>query len=395
MAQETFDVVVAGLGATGSAAVAELARRGKTVLGLDRFRPPHDQGSSHGDTRVIREAYFEHPLYVPLVQRAYERWRELEKRRGRPLLETTGALLVGADDGVMIEGARASARQHGLASTELTATEIRRRYPVLHPDSATVGLLEPRAGVLFPEACIRAFLNDAAEGGAELRFAEPLLEWRSTQSAIEIRTDHGWVSAGRLILASGAWIPELVPVLARENAGSKLSGADPHQSATLEVERQVMHWVEPAERQAFQAGVLPVFLFAESDGVVLYGLPDFGGGLKVALHHGGCSTTASSLNREVAKEDVDALRRVLAKRIPTADRQPLRSVVCMYTNTADGHFLIDEHPEHPRMLVASACSGHGFKFASVLGEILADLVVDGETAFDLAPFRLSGRRSSS
>ena len=366
----TADVIVVGLGAMGSATASALARRGVRVLGLDAFRPPHDRGSSHGESRVIRAAYFEHPLYVPLVRRAYELWRELESRSGRKLLIDTGALVVGASGSELVSGARRSAEEHGVPFESLDRAEIRRRHPVFEPAEDAVGLFEPGAGVLFPEASIEAFLGEAATAGAELRFDEPLESWSAESGSVEALTGRGRYSADRLLLAGGAWMPALAPGL------------------PLQVERQVLHWFAPRDPRPFAAGALPVFLIDEPATALWYGIPDLGRGLKVAVHHAGAPITADTLDRVVHAEDVAAVRRLLRARLPAADGPPGRSTVCMYTNTPDGHFLIDEHLDTERVLLLSACSGHGFKFASVLGELAADRLMGAPSALDLTPFRL-------
>jgi sarcosine oxidase len=364
------DVIVAGLGAMGSAAAASLARRGVRVLGLDRFRPPHDRGSSHGESRVIRAAYFEHPLYVPLVRAAFARWRELEARTGRRLLLETGVLMIAEPGSELIAGARRSAEQHGVHCEPLTRAEVEMRYPAIRPAAGTVGLLEPGGGVVLPEACVDAMLGEASAAGADLRFDEPVDRWRATGDAVEVTTGRGRYSAGQLLLAAGAWIPALAPGLA------------------LRVERQVLHWFEPADRRPFLPGAMPVFLFAEASGEVWYGVPDLGRGVKVGLHHQGDAITADTVDRSVHAGDIDAVRSVLRRSMPAADVLPSQSVVCMYTNTPDEHFLIDRHPQAPNVLLVSACSGHGFKFASILGELLADRLTGAPSELDLEPFRL-------
>ena len=367
---KTVDVVIAGLGAMGSATASALARRGVRVLGLDRFHPPHDRGSSHGETRVIRAAYFEHPLYVPLVRAAYDRWHELEARSGRELLVETGVLMVGEPSSELMTGAKRSAEEHGVPHELLAHDEVARRYRGIVPAPGTVGLLEPGGGVLYPELCIASFLDEAASAGAELHYDEPLGAWRAGDETIEVTTARGSYSAGRLLLAAGAWIPGLLPEL------------------PLQVERQVLHFFDPPDPRPFRADALPVFLFEDASGPVWYGVPDLGRGLKVGLHHQGAAITPDTLGRTVRASDIDAVRRLLRERMPAADARPTRSIVCMYTNTPDGHFLIDEHPAAPRVLLASPCSGHGFKFASILGELLADRLTETHSALDLAPFRL-------
>ncbi|MDX1382429.1 MAG: N-methyl-L-tryptophan oxidase [Thermoanaerobaculia bacterium] len=368
----TYDVIVAGLGAMGSATVAELARRGVRVLGIDAHRPPHDRGSSHGETRVIREAYWEDPLYVPLVRRAYDGWRRLERDSGETLLVGTGALLVGREDGTLIPGTLASARRHDLDWESLSPADVRRRWPQLRPDDGCVGILEKRAGTLFPERCIRAFLDRAATLGAELRLGEPIVAWSARDGSVEVETAAAAYAAGSLVLATGAWTPALAPGL------------------PLEVERQVLHWFRPDDAAAFGPDRLPVFHFEEDDGAAWYGLPDFGTGIKAGIHHRGQRTTAEELAREVTEADRDAIRSRTSARIHGVAADPVRSTVCMYTNTPDHHFLVDRHPEHRDCLVVSPCSGHGFKFAGVIGEMAADLVT-GASQQPPEVFRLGDR----
>src|SRR5687768_11885338 len=201
-----YDVTVIGLGAMGSAAVYHLARRGAKVLGLDRFELPHTMGSSHGETRVIREAYFEHPLYVPLVQRAYELWAELERNHGRQLFVQTGGLMIGPSEGIVFGGARRSAEAHSLPHEILTAPEVRRRFPALRPNDSMMAVWEPRAGILFPETCIEAHLRLASETGAQLIFEQPAARWRAEGDGIHVSTSQAEYQSDRLVLTAGAWI---------------------------------------------------------------------------------------------------------------------------------------------------------------------------------------------
>jgi len=368
---KTVDVLVAGLGAMGAAAVSALARRGVRVLGLDRFHPPHDRGSSHGESRVIRAAYFEHPLYVPLVRAAYDRWRALESRSGKRLLVEAGVLLVGEPGSELMVGARSSAEEHGVAYEPLDRADLERRYPMIVPSEGAVGLLEPGGGFLYPEACIDAFLAEAAEADAELHFEEPLLSWRALGDSIEVTTARDRYIAGRLLLATGAWMPALLP------------------GVPLQVERQVLHWfTPPRDASSFRPGALPVFLFEERAGPLWYGVPDIGTGLKVGLHHHGAAITPETVDRAVHDDDVAAVRYLLKRRMPAADNAPNRSIVCMYTNTPDDHFVVDWHPQAASVLLASPCSGHGFKFASILGELFADRLTGAPSALDLEPFRI-------
>lgn len=365
------DVIVIGLGAMGSSAASQLAQRGARVLGLDRFTPPHAFGSSHGQTRIIREAYFEDPLYVPLVQQAYRLWRELEEQSGSRLLQRTGALMIGPADGVLVRGARLSAEQHGLAHELIAADEVVRRFPVLRPEPGMVAVWEPRAGVLFAEACVEAQIAQARAHGAQLRFGERVLGWRADGSGVQVETERGRHHAGRLLITAGAWAPALLPA----------------QVLPVSIERQVFHWFEPlAEAAAFGISRCPVHLWEKAPGRYFYGLPDVGDGVKVGIHHEGAITTAEGVDREVHEHEVTEMRRLVRRFIPAADGPLRASSVCLYTNTPDGHFWIDRHPEHPQVLIASPCSGHGFKFASVLGLALARWLTEGHPGVELGRF---------
>jgi sarcosine oxidase len=366
------DVVVLGLGAMGSAIARSLARRGRRLVGLDRFAPPHRLGSSHGRSRIIREAYYEQPAYVPLVQRSYDLWAELERESGRPLLRLTGGLMAGPADGVLVRGARRSAAAHGLACEDLSVPEIRKRFPAFAPDAGMVGVFEPRAGVLFPEAGIEAALAGAAASGADLRVDEEAQEWRAESGAVHVQTARGSFSAGTLVLAAGAWLPRLVPGL------------------PLTVERQVLHWFEPLrDHRLLAPEVCPIALWEVEGGRIFYTIPDLGDGVKAAIHYGGEVTDAERVRRDVTPEDEAAVRSLLERLVPGAAGRRRESSVCLYTNTPDRHFLIDRHPEHPQVLLVSPCSGHGFKFAPVVGEIVADLVTEGASRFDLRPFSVA------
>lgn len=374
-AADSFDAALVGLGAAGSAAASALARRGARVLGLDRFEPPHERGSSHGETRMIREAYFEAPFYVPLVRRAYEAWRELEARSGRTLLRRTGGIMVGPREGELVSGSLASARRHGLPHEELDAEEIRRRFPALRPAEGAVGVLEPRAGFLFPERCIEAFLAEARGAGALLRTGERVTGWRVDGGGVQVWTERGAYRAGRLLLAAGAWTPALVPEL----------------PVPLAVERAVQFWFEPlgpSEAAELEPDRCPVYACESEEGRIWYGFPLQPRGVKVGFHHGGEATDPEAVRGQVEDAEAEEMRDVLRRHIPGAAGRLREAGPCLYTNTPDRHFLIDFHPDHPEVLVCSACSGHGFKFASALGEILADLLLEGRSEADLSPFRL-------
>lgn len=358
---------VAGLGAMGSMTALELVRRGHRVIGFDRFIPPHDLGSSHGKTRIIREAYFEHPQYVPLVQRAYELWPLLERQCNATLYQPTGGLMIGPPNGTLVAGARRSAVEHRLSFEELSAVETRQRFPEFHLDSAEVALYEPRAGVLFPEKAVEAALELARQAGAELHFSEPVLSWRS-EDRIAIRTGRRSVLVDRLVIAAGAW----------------LKGDLPDLKLPLSVARQPLFWFAP--KPAADLSRLPVFIWEWQPERFFYGFPDLGEGMKAAIHHEG-SATGPDQSRTVQLSESRELASAMETRIPSVG--PVReATTCLYTNTPSGDFLLDRHPRDARVVLASPCSGHGFKFSPAIGEVLADLVEDKKPRFDLSPFGL-------
>jgi sarcosine oxidase len=356
------EVIVAGLGAHGSAAAYALASRGAEVLGFDRFSRGHTLGSSGGLSRIIRLAYYEHPHYVPLLRRAWTLWRELEHASAEALLTETGGLYAGPPDGELVSGALESARAHDLAHEVLDTVALRERYPLFDWLDGWTGIYERQAGWLAPERCIEAQLALAERHGARLRFDEPIERWESANEGVRIFTPSGTYEAGHLVLAAGAWMPQLAPSLATE----------------LSVERNVLFWFEPrADRDAFAQ--LPIYIVEDTDRI-FYGFPyDREHGLKVAGLHFGDPADPDRLDREPSPADEERVRAWLRRRLPLADGARREAKVCMYTNTPDAHFIIDFLPGDSRVVVASACSGHGFKFASVVGEIVADLVLQGST----------------
>jgi sarcosine oxidase len=368
----SWDVIVVGLGAMGSAAAAHLARRGQRVLGLDQFAPAHDRGSSHGRSRIIREAYFEHPSYVPLVRRAYELWADLEETSGRSLLRPTGGVMIGRPDSELVRGSLESARVHRLTHEVLDAAQIRRRFPVFAPDHDMMGVWEPRAGVLVPEACIVAMLDQARRHGADLRHDERVVRWRAWPDRARVETATGRFEAGRLVIAAGPWAPALLADL----------------GLPLTIERQVMAWFQPVDlREAFEPDRCPISIW-QTGRRMFYGVPALdGAGVKIAEHASGNPTTADGVAREVAAGEIGRIRNdFIARYVPAADGDLVSSAVCMYTMTPDAHFVIDRHPDSPAVAIACGFSGHGFKFAPVVGEILADLALRGRTRHDISRF---------
>lgn len=372
-----FDVIVAGLGAMGSAAAWQLAARGARVLGLDRLAPPHVHGSTHGRSRIIREAYYEDPAYVPLVRRALELWEALERESGRALYRRTGGLMLGPARGTLVAGARRSAIEHDLPYEELAAAAVRHRAPAIHAPDDWVGLFESRAGVLDPERCVEAMLDGARRYGAVLRTEEPLVDFGAHGRAVTVRTARGRYEARALVLAVGAWLPRVLPALA----------------PALQVERQVMLWLAPAAHpEWFRADRLPIAMLEYAPDRFFYVIPDSGHGVKVAIHHEGEVVDPDAARTPVSAADVERVRALVARFLPDADGELLDGATCLYTNTPDCHFLIDRHPRHAGVVVASPCSGHGFKFAPAIGEALADLALGEAPRADLRPFAFSAER---
>ncbi len=371
----SYDAIVVGLGAMGSATLFHLARRGLRVLGLEQFSEGHQLGSSHGDSRIIRETYFEHPLYVPLVRRAHELWRELEGESGASLMKITGGLMIGPSDGVVVSGTLRSAHEHELPHEVLTPAQVHERFPAFQLAPNLVAVLDPRAGYLDPEACNKAHLRAARAAGAETRFEEPVLEWNPDGEAVRIRTGAGSYAANRLVLAAGAWNTGLAPDL----------------GLPLTVERQSVFWLEPkGPSDTYEADLFPIYAHEYEAGHICYGFPRLPRGVKASVMHSGDTTRdPDSVERTVNDDEVKPLRAALRPVLPDLADAPVRERgVCLFTNTPDHDFIIDFHPLHRQVLISSPCSGHGFKFASAIGELQAELLTSGETGFDLSPFRI-------
>lgn len=359
----------------GSACARVLASRGARVRAFDRFEPPHTLGSSHGRTRIIREAYYEHPLYVPLVRRAYELWEELERESALRLFHRTGGLMVGPPDGPLVRGAMESALRHNIPHELLDSGELSSRFPAFLADDQAVALLEHRAGVLFPERCIEAQIAGASRGGAMLHFNETVQSWATGPLGVTIRTDRDTYRADRMVVTAGAWLPAL-----RDSIEARLP---------LEIERQLSHWFRPAHPDSarFAHDRVPIALWEMPDDNVFATFPDHGHGVKCGTHHAGAATSPERVNRHVSPEENATARELLEAVMPGAGGHLLESRVCLYTNTPDRHFIVD-WANGGRVLVVSPCSGHGFKFASAIGEVAAQLVLDGRAWLDLEPFSL-------
>jgi sarcosine oxidase len=359
------EVVVLGLGGMGSAAAAHLARRGAHVVGLEQFTPAHDRGSSHGDSRVIRQAYFEHPSYVPLLRHAYELWDDLE-RDDPGIFRLTGSLMLGHPDADVVAGSLASAREHALPHEVLDATEIRRRFPTFNPRDDEIGVYEATSGYVRPERTVREHVRRARAAGADLRFEERALGWEADDTRVRVSTTHGTIEAERLVVTPGSWAPRLLAEL----------------EVPMEVTRQVVCWFEPSgDPVSYEVGRQPIFIW-ERPGLHPYGFPCLDGpraGAKVGLHHHGDEVDPDQLDRSVSQAEVEELAEVVRDLVPALPGRFVRAVVCLYTTTPDQHFVIGTHPAHGNVVVACGFSGHGFKFVPVVGEILADLALEGST----------------
>ena len=376
----SYDVIVIGLGGMGSAAAYRLAQRGQRVLGLEKHTPGHDQGSSHGSSRITRQAYFEDPAYVPLLLRAAELWPQVEAASGRTIAVWTGGVMVGRAETRTVAGSLRSAQEWGLPHELLDAAEIRRRFPTMTPAPDEVALYERGAGLVIPEESVAAHLALAADAGADLHFEEPVTSWQATGGGgVRVSTAAATYTAAQLVVCPGAWAPELLAGL----------------GVPFGVERQVQYWFNPAGDAArFGADRHPIYIWEASDGRQFYGFPSFPDPtwagppdrIKVAFFRGGQPCTPGTLDRHVRPAEIEAIRAFIAPRMPDLPGTFLRAKTCMYTNTPDEHFVIARHPAHEQVIVACGFSGHGFKFAPVVGEIVADLATDGGTSHPIALF---------
>lgn len=381
MADQVFDVIVAGVGGMGSAACWHLAKSGQRVLGLERFDIGHAMGSSHGMSRIIRLAYFEGSQYVPMVRRAHQLWAETGEKAGMALLHVTGSLDMAAEGAGPVESSRQSCLDHGLPHEMLDRAEIRRRHPAFALPEGHVGLWQPDGGFVASERAIYAHVGLAQAAGATIRANEPVLEWSVTaHGGVRVVTAHGSYTAGRLVLTSGAWMDTLNPALA------------PH----LRTVKQAIGWYTVRDPSPFRMGRMPVFILTVEEGN-FYGFPlwEHPGFKLGGPHYGREPVDPSQPDRTPTARQVGYLRDAITRYFPDATPEALAMKGCIYTVTPDEHFVIDAIPGAEQVLFASCCSGHGFKFASVIGEILADLATKGESAFDLSPFSLARFRQAT
>lgn len=369
-----YDVIVLGLGGVGSSAAFALAKRGHRVLGIDQFSPPHNHGSSHGETRIIRKSYFEHASYVPLLCRAYELWRELESRSGARLYHATGILEIGPADGIVIPGVLKSAAQFGLPIEQITMAEAMYRYPALLGDEAWSVLLERDAGYLKVEDCVEAHLESAVDLGANLVMEQKVIDWGIDGGGVFIRAQAQTYRANKLVLTAGPWAGELL-----------------HQfGVPLHVLRKHLYWYETNNQAYQELDGFPCFFYETPTGL-FYGFPNRDAlGLKIARHSGGegVDSKIDGVHHR-SNEDQMAVESFLDSNLPEVSRRMTRWSGCYYTMTPDENFIVDTLPNMPQVTIVAGLSGHGFKFTSVLGELAADLATDLPLSPDLNFLRLS------
>jgi sarcosine oxidase len=370
---DRYDAIVVGIGGMGSATAWQLAKRGQKVLGLEQFDIPHASGSSHGINRIIRLAYYEDPRYVPLLKRAYELWRELETECGEHLLHITGSIDASEPDGIVFTGALESCRLHDLSHEVLTSAELSKRFPGYRLPDDYLALYQEEGGFLLSERCIVQHAEEAMKHGAEIHGREEVLEWTSSENGVSVRTTRDIYQTDKLIFTAGAWMGRLVDDLA----------------PLLQPERQVLAWLQPLEPSLFTPETFPVFNLTVPEGRY-YGFPVYGNpGFKIGrYHHLDESIDPSQPLRAPNQADEEILRAYVSRYAPAANGPTLALRTCIFTNSPDEHFIIDTLHEDQRVIVASPCSGHGYKFCSVIGEILADLAIDGSTQHDISLFRL-------
>jgi sarcosine oxidase len=361
------DVIVVGVGSMGAAACYQLAKRGARVLGIDSQSVPNTNSSYNGDTRVIRLSYQEHPDYVPLLRDAYQLWGEIEQYTGEKLLHKTGVLYMGFPDGEAISGVKLASKTHNLPCSTLTHDELARQFPQFTLHAGMVGALEPEGGYLLSELAVETYAKAAQQLGTKLLTNEPLINWAIDSNGVTVRTTSGTHTAAKLILCAGAWSGDLLRL----------------PDVPLTVTRQVLGWVRPRQPALFQHGDFPVWnIDPNGDGDltgIYYGFPMRGDTLKLARHHPGTPMPADAVTDETFAADEEEILLPLRSYLPDALGQVRALKVCKYTNSADGHFIVDRHPESERVHFACGFSGHGFKFASVIGKVLSELALDGKT----------------
>ena len=356
--EHEYDVVVLGLGAMGSAAAYHLSRRGQRVLGLDAYPAGHTMGSSHGESRIIRRAYYEHPGYNPLLARAYELWEELARESGDELLYNSGGLMIGLPEHELVAGSIAACQEKGRTPDVLDAGQVRDRFPAFILDDDEVGFFDPLAGILFADRCNAAHQRLAVAQGAELRHETPVRAWTATDNGVQIETDHGTIQARRLVITAGPWVTRMLPEL----------------NLPIQIERIPVFYWQPKQPELFELGRFPIYMWERGDEGVFYGFPHLTmDGVKAGRHHNRDHCDPATVERVVTAADERLCRDFMSRHIPSLNGELVQHYTCLYTTTVDEHFLIDYHPAHPNVVYASSCSGHGYKFSAVVGELLTDL----------------------
>jgi sarcosine oxidase len=367
--KKIFDVIVVGVGSMGAASCYQLARRGARVLGLERYNLPHGMGAAAGYSRMIRLAYFEHPDYVPLLRRSYALWEDLQAELGREVIKITGGVYLGPPGAAVLEGSLQSVRQHDLPHELLDSAEAAKRFPQFHLPDDYLCLHDHRAGLVIPERAVAGYAELALRNGAELHGQEPVVSWEPSGSDVIVRTTKAEYSAAKVLFCGGAWTDKLIRDL----------------GVPLTVTRQPLVWVWPKEPALFELGRMPVWILEHRDGSNHYGfpmLPD-SPGFKLASHRRNEAVEIESLDRSAHPADEQAVRGVLRDHIPAANGPLLSINICIYTNSPDHQFIVDHHPRHPNVTIACGFSGHGFKCASGLGEVLAELTLNGESSLPI------------
>lgn len=384
--ENKFDTIVLGVGAMGSATVYQLAKRGNKVLGIDQFSPPHIFGSSHGDTHITRQAIGEGEQYTPLSLRSYEIWREIEKETGKKLLETNGGLIIssGAKTAInhvenFFENTVAAARKYNIKHEILDATQIRKRFPQFNVQDNESGYYEYDAGFLHPEECVSAQISLAQKYGATIHKNEKVESFSEKDGIVRVRTNLGEYEAKKLIISAGPWFPALI---------------DDEYAKFFKVIRQVLFWFDvKTSIERFEPKNFPIFIWElQGNKQGIYGFPAIdgqGGGVKIASEQYETTTTADTVNREVSEKETKAMyENFVAPYFHDLGDKCVKAVSCLYTVTPDSHFVIDTHPKYPSIILASPCSGHGFKHSAAIGETLAQLAIDGKSKIDTSSFSI-------
>lgn len=374
MTSKRYDAIVIGVGGMGSATAYHLASRGMDTLGLEQYDIPHNLGSSHGVTRIIRKAQYEHPSYVPLVQRSYDLWRELESHTGRDLLHITGGIDAGPSDGTVFNDSRRSCEKHDIDYEVLSGTEVNERFPGYNLPEEHRAVYQPDGGFLVPEQCIIAYVEAAQAKGAEIRAREPVADFTTlADGGVRVTTNRGTYEADELVITAGAWARKFLPDLAEK----------------VVPVRQVLAWLQPSEPSQFDKSEFPVFIHGTKDDHY-YGFPqhDVPGFKFGKFNHLEETVDPDEMKREPRPEDEELLRSYAERYFPKGTGPTMQLSTCMFTNTPDEHFILDTLPDQPQITVGAGFSGHGFKFASAIGEVLADLAIDGETSHDIDIFRI-------